>query len=199
MKIIGIVGGSGAGKSVLCNALEKRGIPTLDTDKTAREVVEKGKPCLEKLASEFGKEILDENGELIRKKLAEIAFSDRKRHEALNTITHKYIVEEVKRWLYEMDMRGCNAVSIDAPMLFESGLDKICDVKIAVVAPEEMRIKRIILRDGIDENAAKKRIKSQKSEAELRELCDIVIENDGTPEEFTKKAEALSEKLISEE
>lgn len=199
MKIIGIVGGSGAGKSVLCNALEKRGIPTLDTDKTAREVVKKGKPCLEKLASEFGKEILDENGELIRKKLAEIAFSDRKRHEALNTITHKYIVEEVKRWLYEMDMRGCNAVSIDAPMLFESGLDKICDVKIAVVAPEEMRIKRIILRDGIDENAAKKRIKSQKSEAELRELCDIVIENDGTPEEFTKKAEALSEKLISEE
>lgn len=199
MKIIGIVGGSGAGKSVLCNALEKRGIPTLDTDKTAREVVEKGKPCLKKLASEFGKEILDENGELIRKKLAEIAFSDRKRHEALNTITHKYIVEEVKRWLYEMDMRGCNAVSIDAPMLFESGLDKICDVKIAVVAPEEMRIKRIILRDGIDENAAKKRIKSQKSEAELRELCDIVIENDGTPEEFTKKAEVLSEKLISEE
>lgn len=199
MKIIGIVGGSGAGKSVLCNALEKRGIPTLDTDKTAREVVKKGKPCLEKLASEFGKEILDENGELIRKKLAEIAFSDRKRHEALNTITHKYIVEEVKRWLYEMDMRGCNAVSIDAPMLFESGLDKICDVKIAVVAPEEMRIKRIVLRDGIDENAAKKRIKSQKSEAELRELCDIVIENDGTPEEFTKKAEALSEKLISEE
>ncbi len=199
MKIIGIVGGSGAGKSVLCEALEKRGIPTLDTDKTAREVVQKGKPCLDELVKEFGTRILTPDGELARKALASLAFSDEERHTRLNEITHHYICIEIKKWLSQREKEGFFAACIDAPMLFESGLDSVCDIKVAVVADREARIKRITERDGISRADAENRINAQKSDAELISLCDITVENTGELAELNEKAQELAKRLTAEE
>lgn len=198
MKIIGIVGGSGAGKSLFCSLLEKEGIPTLNTDITAREVVKKGSPCLGKLCDYFGKDILLESGELDRKALARIAFSDEEKHKKLNTITHFYITREVEKWLSERKKDGNFAVCIDAPLLFESGLDKICFETVALTAHEEDRIKRICARDGIGTEDAKLRIDSQKSDKELKALCTRVIENTGSLAELAEKAKELA-KIYREE
>lgn len=193
MKIIGIVGGSGAGKSLFCSLLEKEGIPTLNTDITAREVVRKGSPCLKELCEYFGEGILIESGELNRKALAKIAFSDEEKHKKLNTITHFYITQEVKKWLSERKKDGSFAVCIDAPLLFESGLDKICFETVALTAPAEDRIKRICARDGIGIEDAKLRIASQKSDEALKTLCTRVIENTGSLAELSKKARELAQ------
>lgn len=191
MKTVGIVGGSGAGKSLFCSLLEKEGIPTINTDITAREVVKKGSPCLEELCDYFGRGILKEDGELDRKALAKIAFSDKEKHEKLNSITHFYIIREVKKWLSEREKCGAFAVCIDAPLLFESGLDKICFETVAVVAPRTDRLKRICERDKIDEDAAILRISTQKSDEELSLLCTRTVENTGSVEELTNKAKEL--------
>ncbi len=198
MKIIGIVGGSGAGKSLFCSLLEKEGIPTVNTDITAREVVKKGSPCLKELCNFFGDGILLENGELNRKALANIAFSDEKKHEKLNSITHFYIIREVEKWLLDCEKDGAFAACIDAPLLFESGLDKICFETVAIISPKKDRIKRICVRDGIDEKDALVRINSQKSDDELKLLCTRVVENTGDLEEFSSKAKELA-KIYREE
>lgn len=192
MKIIGIVGGSGAGKSLFCSLLEKEGIPTLNTDITAREVVKRGSPCLHELCEYFGGGILLPNGELNRKKLAQIAFSDEKKHGALNRITHHYISIEVKKWLSQKELEGNFAACIDAPLLFESGLDKICAETVAVIAPSKDRLERICGRDGISKEAALLRIGSQKSDGELKRLCTRCVENTGSIEELSEKARELA-------
>ena len=192
MKTIGIVGGSGAGKSLFCALLEKEGIPTINTDITAREVVKKGSPCLLELCGYFGEEILLESGELNRRALASLAFSDKEKHEALNRITHFYIIKEVEKWLEETEKSGAYAACIDAPLLFESGLDRICFETVAVVAPLDDRIKRICARDGIGENDALLRIKAQKSDEEIRALCTRTVENTGDVDSLSNKAKELA-------
>ena len=198
MKIIGVVGGSGAGKSQFCAALEKAGIPSLNTDITAREAVQKGSPCLAELVGVFGERILCPDGSLARKALANLAFPDRNLHEKLNEITHRYICVMVKQWLYETQKKGYAAAIVDAPLLFESGLDAICDVKVCVIAPEKDRIKRICQRDGIDEVTAEKRIFSQKSDEELIRLCDITVVNDKGIAALEKKAAMFAKDVISQ-
>lgn len=192
MKIIGIVGGSGAGKSLFCSLLEKEGIPTINTDITARKVVKKGSPCLKELCEYFGDGILLTSGELNRKELARIAFSDKEKHESLNRITHYYIVREVEKWLSDRERDGAVAACVDAPLLFESGLDKICFETVAVVAPLDDRIKRICARDGIDEGDALSRIRSQKSDEELCAICTRTVENNGGTKELLVKAKELA-------
>ena len=192
MKIIGIVGGSGAGKSLFCSLLEKEGIPTVNTDITAREVVKKGSACLRELCEYFGDGILLKSGELDRKALARLAFSDEEKHEKLNSITHFYIIREVEKWLSECEKNGAFAACIDAPLLFESGLDKMCFETVAVLAPQGDRIKRICARDGIDEKDALLRINAQKSDKELSALCTRTVENTGSITELSSKAKELA-------
>ncbi len=188
MKTIGLTGQTGAGKGSFCKVLESYGIPCLDTDKTAREVVEKGTPCLKELCLHFGDGILDHDGTLDRKKLGSIAFSDKDELCALNCITHKYITEKVKNWLSEKQSEGCVAAVIDAPQLFESGVDKICDITVALLADYDIRFLRITRRDGISGDYARKRMASQMDEGFFAARCDYVIKNNGTEEELRDKA-----------
>ena len=128
----------------MSDIFRKYDVPCLDADLVARTVVEKGKPCLLELVDYFGKEILFCDGTLDRKKLGLIAFSDKEKLEALNKITHKYINEYVNAWISEKKFELKKAVVIDAPTLFESGEDKICDTTVAVISDDKERIRRVL-------------------------------------------------------
>lgn len=188
MLIIGLTGQTGAGKGEFCRALKEfDGIYCLDTDKIAREIVEKGQPALEELCEYFGKEILKADGTLDRKKLASLAFCDEKKHNKLNEITHFYIKNKTFERIELAKKMGASAAIIDAPLLFESGLDKACDFTVGVLADKKTRLKRIMSRDGIDEKNAKIRIKAQPDDSFFKERCTYILENTGSGEEFCKK------------
>ena len=177
MKIIGLTGGSGAGKGEVCKAFMGFGIESIDTDKIAREATRKGGDCLRELAENFSGIILNAYGGLDRKKLAELAFISEEKLELLNKITHKYILNECKRIMLDMENAGRKAVIVDAPLLFESGFDKSCDIIISVVADLEKRTERIIKRDNITSEQAELRIKNQKNDDFFIANSDYVVYN----------------------
>lgn len=176
MVVIGLTGGSGSGKSTIASLMEQRGIYVIDADKVGRFVVEKGRPALKEIVEEFGEDVLFENGELDRKKLASIVFTDREQLLKLNRITHKYITEIVKEELAANKGMIC---AIDAAVLKESGIIDMCDHVIAVIADKDVRVKRIMARDGISEKAANDRINSQEPDAKYVQYADFVINNSG--------------------
>ena len=177
MKIVGLTGGSGAGKGEVCRAFLSKGIDSIDTDKISRDITRKGSDCLRELVENFSGTILSAYGELERSKLAEIAFSSRKNLELLNSITHKYILKECTEWLLSMVKADRRAVVIDAPLLFESVFDKNCDIIIVVIAELEKRLQRIISRDNMTLEQAEMRIKNQKSDDFFIRNSDYVIYN----------------------
>lgn len=201
MKIIGLTGKSGSGKSTVCEIFRKFGIPCLDADLVSRMVVEKGSVCLSELAEYFGKDILCADGTLDRKKLGSIAFSDQTKLDALNRITHKYINEYVDGWIQEKKRLGCSAIVIDAPTLFESGENKMCDTTVAVISNDHDRIQRILSRDGISADYAEKRISAQKDDSFFAKQCDHTIYNNAGLSELEEETTAFLRKisLISEE
>lgn len=190
--VIGITGCTGAGKSTVCAALEsEESTAVVDADKIAHEVTEKGSPVLSLLAARFGDDILDADGALLRHKLAERAFSSEENTRALTEITHPEII---KRCRAEIDaLRGrYSTVLLDAPLLFSSGLDKICDKTVRIIADENIRTARIMKRDGITENEAKKRINAQTEEELLAQHADITIKNNNAPLDAATLRELLS-------
>lgn len=186
MKIIGLSGQSGAGKTTVLETFSELGFEVIDCDKASRKVMEKGTPCTRELISVFGRDIASEEGEIYRKKLAEKVFFNKDLLEKLTEITHRYIKEYIFGRMEEAKTRGERVFVIDAPLLFESGLDKICDVTLAVTADRETRISRITERDRITRELAEKRIEAQLSEDELKRLCDEIIENNKTKEDLKK-------------
>jgi dephospho-CoA kinase len=177
MKIIGLTGGSGAGKGEACKAFLSCGLDSLDTDKVSREVTRKGGDCLRELVENFSGSILGAYGELDRKKLAAIAFSSKKNLELLNNITHKYILRDCGNWIISMAKADRKAVIIDAPLLFESGFNLSCDIIVSVIADYEKRAERIIKRDNITREQAEKRLKSQKTDEFFLQNSDYIIYN----------------------
>lgn len=191
MLIIGLCGGSGSGKGTVAELFLKHGIPSIDADAVYRELTARGAQLLNMLSDEFGADILSENGELDRKKLSSIVFSNPEKLRLLNSITHSEIIKETERRIKKYESEGFSAVIFDAPLLFESGFDQKCDVIISVTAPIELRIERLVSRDGINAEAARKRISSQLSDGYLREHSDYVIENSGDIFELKEKTDKL--------
>jgi len=187
VKVVGLCGRSGCGKGFVSAEFLNYGIPSIDTDKVYRDILlEKGKdgqlsPCLSELVREFGEGIITEASELDRKALAALVFADGAEDKLfrLNEITHKYILEKTLELLEKYGESGFGSVIVDAPVLFESGFDKICDIKICVAAPDSVAIERICRRDNKTPKEAEMRLSSQKAQAELEALCDDVIVNDG--------------------
>lgn len=189
MIIIGLTGATGAGKGCFSRALNKEfGITHIDTDLVARSVVQPGKPCLADIKNAFGDKVINPDGTLCRRALGEIVFSDKQKLQLLNSITHHYITDEVLRIIEAAKKSGEQAVIIDAPLLFESGEDRLCHVTVGVVANKDIRKKRIIQRDGIDEKMADSRIDNGKDEEYFRERCDYILENNGDESELYQKA-----------
>jgi len=187
MKIIGLTGGSGAGKGEVCKLFAAYGIESIDTDKISREVSRKGGACLEELTQYFSDIILDESGELDRKKLADIAFGDKAKLEILNKITHRHILEDCRARIEDMESAGKNAVIIDAPLLFESGFDKNCAIIISVIAETGIRLERVIKRDNLSLEQAVRRIENQKSDDFFIKNSTFVIYNNSEIKEVQRQ------------
>ena len=175
--IIGLTGQTGAGKSTVASRLRAGGLAVIDADVAARQVMQPGSNVLADLADAFGADILLPGGTLNRPLLAHRAFSSPAQTAKLNALTHPAILEVMRREIGRAVQGGAKAVVLDAPQLFESGADQICDFIIAVIAPEELRLRRIMERDAISENSAQLRANAQKSEAYYREHADILVRN----------------------
>ena len=184
MKIIGITGGSGSGKSSFSRVFRDAGALVLDADSIYHELLENSSSINSAIKANFG-EIYYPDGHLDRRALAGAVFADPEKLRLLNDTTHPFVIEEIKS---RMARFNGNLTVIDAIGLFESGMNEICDVTVAVLAPHEARIKRIAERDSLSEEKAHMRLSAQKSDSFYSEKCDIVIRNDGTAAEFKAKA-----------
>ena len=183
--VIGITGGSGSGKTTLLNIIRQQGGLVLDCDAIYHDLLRSDTTMLEAIETRFPGTVRD--GALDRKKLGGIVFADEGALLDLNAITHIAVKQEVLRCLADAPA----LVAIDAIGLFEGGLAELCHTTVAVTAPEEMRIVRLMNREGISREYAQKRIAAQKSEAWFREKCDYVLENDGTLDAFATKCLAF--------
>ncbi|MFV0497590.1 MAG: dephospho-CoA kinase [Candidatus Fimivivens sp.] len=176
--VIGLTGQTGAGKSSVSEIIGAQGIPVIDCDAAAREVVADEKGCLADIALEFSISILNMDGTLNRKKLAEIAFGDPKKLERLNALIFPYIRSYLKDRIRQLQAQGEWAVVLDAPTLFESGFDADCDAVVAVIAPEGLRLNRIVVRDHLTDEEARRRIAAQHNDAYYTARAQFVIVND---------------------
>ncbi|TCO80009.1 dephospho-CoA kinase [Marinisporobacter balticus] len=178
MKIIGLTGGIASGKSTASNILKELGIPVIDADLIAREIVAPGKPTLDEIKQIFGEVVVHENGTLNRKYLGEIVFSDKNKLRELNYITHKRIIEEIinKINIYRKT-RTYPVIIIDAALLIEMDMKKIVDVVWLVITHESIQLKRLIERDHVSCEDGLKRIKSQMATEEKKKYADVVIDN----------------------
>lgn len=177
MTVYGLTGKTGAGKSTVASLLKEKGFYVIDGDLIARHITDKGKPVLRLLADYFGEDIINENGSLNRKLLASRAFSSKEKTDILNSITHPVICEEFEGEIKKAEREGYKKAVIDAAALLESECKNLCSKIIVVYAPEEMRFKRIMSRDGITETEAKTRMKAQKSDEYYFSFADIIVKS----------------------
>ena len=187
--IIGITGGTGCGKTTLLKAIAEKGGLILDCDAVYHQLLATDRNLLDAIEARFPGTV--ENGQLQRKKLGSIVFSDENALLDLNKITHSAIRDELLR---QLESRP-ELAAIDAIALFEGGLAELCDVTVAVTAPVEDRVQRLMKRDGISEEYARARIAAQHEEDWFRERCQWILENNGTEVQFHKKCLAFLENI----
>lgn len=177
MKIIGLTGLTGAGKSTVARKLMAYGCYHIDADKVAKDVINNSEDVKNKLKERFGDDVVNEDGTTNRPLLASRAFKNEESTNALNEITHPAVTEEIQSIIRDMEKVGYRGVIIDAIALFESGEDKLCDFTVAVVAPVDIRLERIMKRDNISEEKALERINAQKDEIFFTKKADFVLWN----------------------
>lgn len=187
--IIGITGGTGCGKTTALEAVTQLGGTVIDCDRVYHELLARDDALLAAIEARFPGVV--ENGSLQRKKLGSIVFSDEQALLDLNAITHSAVRAEVQRLLTPAP----ELAAIDAIGLFEGGLAALCDITVAVTAPEEARIARLMARDGISVEYAAARIAAQKSPAWYAQRCDYVLENHGDAQDFLCKCLAFFRRL----
>lgn len=193
--MIGLTGQSGAGKTTVSRVFSQNGFAVIDADIISREVTQKGQPCLTELSEAFGSDIINPDGTLNRKRLGSIVFSDREKLRQLNGIIYPYIIYRIISRIDELSEEGRELILLDAPTLFEANADDLCDLIISVTADESIRMSRIIARDNITPEAAKKRFESQYSEHFFVNHSDFVIINNKTPDVLAAKAEEVAGKI----
>lgn len=177
MKIIGLTGLTGAGKSTVALKLMAYGCYHIDADKVAREVINSDENVKNKLKKQFGDDVINGDKTVNRPILASRSFADEESTEALNAITHPAVTEKIREIIDEKKELGYSGIIIDAIALFESGEDKLCDFTVAVTAPEDIRLERIMARDKISREKALERINAQKDESFFTKQADFIIWN----------------------
>ena len=178
MKVIGITGTSGSGKSTISEIFKKYdNVKVIDADQVARNLSMPGTKYYNAIKSSFGEEIFLLDGTINRKVLANKIYTDENAKNKLNSLTFKYVVDEIIFQIQHINDANIDIVVIDAPLLFESGLNKICNIVVAMISDKQLKIKRICLRDKIDVETAKNRLKIQNEDFYYTEKSDFVIDN----------------------
>ncbi len=178
MKIIGITGTSGSGKTTLSKILDEReDVKVMDADKIVKEMSIPGTEYLMAIKNTFGEEVFLENDNLNRKALADKIYNDNSSREKLNNLTFNYVVKEILDRIKNINDPKIKIVIIDAPLLFESGIQKYCDFVISLIADEDLKIERICKRDNIDKKTAKSRLNIQNEDEFYIKRSDFVIHN----------------------
>ena len=183
--ILGITGGSGCGKTTLLNQVQTLGGLVLDCDEIYHRLLREDASLLHSIEARFPGTVTE--GTLQRKELGRLVFSDPQALEDLNRITHTAVKREALRLLEEKP----KLAAIDAIALFEGGLAELCDVTVAVTAPREDRVKRLMAREGIPREYAEKRLDAQHPDSWFRERCDYILENSGSLIDFQAKCLAF--------
>ncbi len=192
MFILGITGPTGSGKSLLCQTLSAHCIPVLDADEIYHGLLLPPSPCLDALRSAFGNEIFLKDGSLHRPALSDLVFHDKAKLELLNHTVLGFVLNQLRAEIRELERKGYTHVAVDAPTLFESGFDRECHRVIAVLASPELRLERILRRDGIDRSRAAARIAAQKEDAFYESRSDAVLYNNGDPQDLVCQIEELA-------
>ena len=199
MKVIGITGQTGAGKTTALKEIERLGGCVLDADAVYHQLLEKDAALRDELQARFGP-LEDGTGRIDRKKLGNVVFRDADALADLNAIAHRYVGQELDRRLARAEQEGCPLAAIDAIALLESGAGKRCCATVAVTAPPEVRIRRIMARAGISEAYARSRMSAQKPDDFYIGGCDYALVNDcATAEEFAARARALFQRILAQE
>ncbi len=194
-RIIGITGGIGSGKSTLALCFSAHNIPVIDADEISRFALTPASECFSDVVALFGTESLRPNGTLDRAYIAAKIFSDGKAREALNAIVHPFVIREM---LHRTEASEAPIAVWDVPLLFESGVDAFCACTVAVLCDEEIRVARTALRDGLDEDSIRARIRAQIPDETRERLATYTIRNEGTIAAFREEANALIEQIREE-
>ena len=193
--VVGLTGQTGAGKSTVSKVFAANGFAVINADLVARKVVEKGSKCLGEIADLFGSGGIKEDGTLDRKALAAIVFSDKTKLEMLNSITYPYITGEILKQINRHSDDGEKLILLDAPTLFESRADDFCEIIISVLAEPQLREKRIIIRDNLTQEQARRRMNSQLDEEFFISRSDYIVRNNGQIDTVNEMAKEISDKL----
>lgn len=195
MKILGLTGGSGTGKSAACTAFARLGCGVIDADATYRTLCDTCEPMLKEIQNVFG-DVFSTDGKLDRKKLGAIVFADAQKLQQLNAITHPYIRQAARDAFAAYSKRGCLLCIYDAPVLFEGQMETLCDKTCAVLAARNTRIARIVARDAITEEYAALRIDAQKDDSFYRERCDYIVQNDADLDTLYTQVRKIYEDMV---
>jgi len=199
MMLVGLCGRSGSGKGYISKMFAQFGIPSIDTDVVYHNLTgscTEPSSCMKELIERFGTQIISADGSLDRGVMRSLVFGeDKQALRDLNSITHKHILEDTLRMADELYRAGNQIILVDAPLLYESGFDKICECVVCVTAPEDVIISRIMKRDGISFEDAQKRLASQKTVAELEDRADFLIVNNDEKEILRGYVKECADKL----
>ena len=189
--VVGFTGQTGAGKSIVRDALAGHGVAVVDADAVAHDITDSDLGCLVEVAQRFSCIILNDKGKLDRRRLGRIVFTDKKQLAALNKIMFPYITKAVSAKLAQAEKSGARFAVVDAAALFESGCDKLCDTVISVVAAPETRLERIMARDSLSRKDAADRVRAQHDDLYYVGRSNYVIENNSGQRELAAAAEGV--------
>lgn len=196
MKVIGLTGGTGSGKSTVSAYLKDKGCFVIDADRISRELTAPGGEALGPIRERFGSRVFFEDGTLDRKKLGEMVFTDEEKLRSLEEITTRTVIKRIGEILDGLEKEGFEGIAVlDAPLLFECGMQDCADENWLVVADHERRIRRLMKRDGLDRENILQRMANQMSDEEKSLLADRVIDNSGSLEELQTRIDGILEEF----
>lgn len=195
MKIIGVTGGIGSGKTEVAKIFKKLGAKVISADQIGKEVVEKNPQVLKKLVKTFGQEILTKDKKLKRRKLGELAFSSVEKKDKLNKIVHPYLLSALRKKIEAFRKKGKGMMGVDAALIVEWGLQEELDYLVLVESTLKNRLKRLMEYQGYSQKEALKRVKMQLKDKIRRRHADCIIRNDKDLRELRKKVLFVWEKL----
>lgn len=195
---VGLTGGIATGKSTVAGYLRKQGIPIIDADVIAREVVVVGKPALDEIRTVFGDTVINEAGELDRKALGKLVFGNRALLKKLNAITHPYVYAEMEAQAEHYRIAGEQLVILDLPLLYETNNHAGAQKVIVVVVTEEKQLERLMKRNDLSLAEAKQRVAAQMPLAQKQLLADFVVDNNGTIQSTYEQVDQILKKLLND-